>query len=788
MRSRIWQSALANRSMTKSRRDPDPYLIDARARVAAMNLVEKASLCSGRDAWSTRPIERLGVPSFVVADGPHGLRKSVDLDVAESIPATCFPTASALASSWNTALMHEVGAAIGDEAQAHGVNILLGPGVNMKRSPLGGRNFEYFSEDPVLCGTMAAAFIAGVQSRGVGTSVKHFAANNQELERMAGNSVLDERTLFEIYLPAFEIAVRQAAPWTVMCAYNQVNGVFASEHEELLTKVLRDRFGFSGIVISDWGAVHDRVAGVRAGLHLEMPGNGGLNDRTIVEAVAHHVLEEAVLDELVAQTVATALRAEACRRPEATFDVEAHDALARRASGESIVLLKNEHAVLPIDRETIRKIAVVGAFAKDPRFQGAGSSQVNPTKVAVPYDELVAKLGPSVQVTFEPGYDIEVVEDLSFIESARRAAAEAELALVFVGLPDSFESEGFDRERLDLPQSHLELVGAVATVQPRTVVVLVNGAAVTMPFAGDPHVLAIVEAWLGGQAGGAAIADVLTGAVNPSGKLSETFPRRLQDTPTSLEFPGRGGVARYGEGIYIGYRYYDKKDIEPLFPFGHGLSYTEFAYSQISLDRTEIDDSETVAVEVTVANTGSVAGKEVVQLYVRHCDAQETRPEQELRRFAKIDLAPGQSSTVKFELGFRDFAAYDLDVHDFLVHTGRFEIRVGSSSRHLPLRAELRVLGTQPKHTALTRESMIKTFAGDPRGNAVYEQIMTVLLAEFAPKGTELTPKAARARAKSARMMEAVVRDLPLYKLATLFGSYFSAEDVEMLCARAGIR
>lgn len=592
------------------------YVVKATALVAQMTLEEKALLLSGDGWWRTHRVDRLQIPSICMTDGPHGLRKveGEGLGLSTSVPATCFPTASALASSWDTELIRQVGTALAEEAQASDVQILLGPGVNMKRSPLGGRNFEYFSEDPVLAGKMAAAYIEGVQSEGVGTSLKHYAANNQEFERMATSSNLDERTLHEIYLPAFEIAVKEAQPWSVMAAYNPVNGVYATENNLLLQDILRSRWGFEGFVVSDWGAVHDRVAEVEAGLSLEMPGSGDYNRNKILEAVRAGRLSTEKLEEAVVPLLAVMLRAKDLHRPGVTFDAGRHDALARRAAGESLVLLKNDGNLLPLDVGQTKTIAVIGAFAKTPRYQGAGSSQVNPTLVSTAYEELVKLADQKAAIRYAAGYTEEGATTEELLDEARQQAKAVEVALVFVGLPDSYESEGFDRVSLDLPAGHNALIQAVSAVQPSTVVVLMNGSAVTMPWA--RKVKAIVEVWLGGQAGGGAIADALTGRVNPSGKLSETFPLRLEDTPPYPNFPARNKESNYGEGIFIGYRHYDVRKLTPLFPFGFGLSYTTFAYSDLRVSADVFNEADGLTVEVNVRNAGPVAGKEVVQLYV----------------------------------------------------------------------------------------------------------------------------------------------------------------------------
>lgn len=764
---------------TAAAQSPD-YQAQARVLIAQMTLEEKAGLCSGRDFWSTKPVERLGVPSIFMTDGPHGLRKASGSDISQSVPATCFPTASGLASTWNRDLLREVGAAIGAECQANDVQILLGPGINMKRSPLGGRNFEYFSEDPVLAGHLGTAFIQGVQSQGVGTSLKHFAANNQEFERMSMTSNVDERALHEIYFPAFEMAVKEAQPWTIMCAYNQLNGVYCAENEWLLDQVLRRDWGFKGIVVSDWGAVNDRPLGIQAGLNLEMPGNGGFNDRQILAAVHSGRLSEARLDEMATEVLALVLRAKAAHRPNVKFDVQQHHELARKASGEAIVLLKNQDGVLPINPAHSKKIAILGAFAKTPRFQGAGSSVINATQVSNAYDEMSRLLGKQALLSYAPGYALEASTSEAMLAEARRQAKAADVAVVFIGLPDSYESEGYDRSNLDLPAAHNQLVEAVASVQPNVVVVLLNGSAVAMPW--TARVKGILEGWLGGQAGGGALADVLLGKINPSGKISETFPARLEDTPTFLDFPGKNGVANYAEGLFIGYRYYDKKKIEPLFPFGYGLSYTNFTYSTLNTSAASIRADEPLTVELTVKNTGKVSGKEVVQLYVHDRGTEVSRPERELKHFEKVELQPGESKTLRFTLSYRDFAYYNAEAHDWLVNSGSFDILVGGSSRDLPLQKTVQVTSTKPWQVEFTRTTLIKEFAKNPKGKAFYAKALAAMHGDYDPaQHPEDSPAQQAMKMKSSRFAQAIVNELPAYKIVLLTRGNISEAEVEAL-------
>lgn len=638
-----------------------------------MTLEEKAGLCSGEDWWHTKEVKRLGVPAVMVSDGPHGLRKQIDKQQnageEDVIRAVCFPTASSLACSFDPELMEELGQALGDECQAEGVSVLLGPGINMKRSPLCGRNFEYYSEDPYLAGEMATGFVSGVQSKNVGVSLKHFAANNQEYRRLGINAKVDERTLREIYFPAFEKVVKKTQPWTVMCSYNLINGTYASENDWLLNQVLRKEWGFQGLVVSDWGAVSNRVKGVAAGLDLEMPSSKGVTDAQLVEAVKSGELSEQVLDQVCERVLTLVERYTTHHKKDAVFEREAHHELARKIEGECAVLLKNE-GVLPLKKE--QNVVFIGGYAKQPRYQGGGSSHINSFKVssACEYSDNPFVLGFDVE-------QIEVKEEL--IQEAVEAAKAAQTAVIFAGLPESYESEGFDRKHMEMPPCQNALIEAVANVQPNTVVVLHNGSPICMPWASK--VKGILEMYLGGQAVGEASIDLLYGKVNPSGKLAETFPLRLQDNPSYLNFPGTKEQVEYREGLYIGYRYYDKKEIPVQYPFGYGLSYTEFEYNHLVLEK----EGDQVRVHLNVRNVGSCYGKEIVQVYVHQKNSRAERPEKELKGFRKIALQPGEEKAVSILLDRRAFAYYDVDCKDWRVDSDEFEILVGKSSRDIVL-------------------------------------------------------------------------------------------------------
>lgn len=744
--------------------------IDQRATdlVKQMTLEEKASFCSGQDFWTTRAIERLGIPSIWLSDGPHGLRKPErGLMMGKATPATCFPTASAMASSWDVDLLERCGRAIALEAQANGVHVVLGPGINLKRSPLGGRNFEYFSEDPVLAGKLAAAQINGMQAEGVGASLKHFAANNQETERFTSSSDPDPRTLHELYLAAFEMAVKEARPWSLMAAYNKLYGTYATESDLLLRRILREQWGYDGVVVSDWGAVGNRLAALQAGTHLEMPGTDNGNTERLVAAVKSGALEERHLDTMVTELLRGVLTLAASHRPDARVDADAHHALARRIAAESMVLLKNDQELLPLASLADRKVAVIGDFAKHPRYQGSGSSQVNPTRLSNAFDALASHFSHSP--AFAEGYLPDGTTTDALIAEAVRVAATADVALVFAGVPEICESEGFDRDHLSLPEGHDRLIEAIAQAHPRTVVVLMNGSAVAMPWV--EKVPAILDAWLGGQAGGEAIADVLTGRVNPSGKLAETFPRRIEDTPAYPYFPAKDGVARYGEGLLIGYRHYDTRCIAPLFPFGHGLSYTRFTCDAPTVSARRIKDTDGLNVTLQVKNTGAREGKEVMQLYVRNRTEAAVQPEKALRHFAKVSLAPGESRTVTFVLSFRDFASYEPAIDDWVVDGGAYDLLIGTSSRDLPICEPVEVVSTRSAFAPLTRTSLLKQLGAHPRGKVLYRTIIDAVAPAFGMAG-EHSPEAWA-------MFERMIADTLLYKFVETAEGRLSDEQLD---------
>lgn len=689
--------------------------------IANMTLAEKAALCTGASPWRTVAVERLGLESIIVSDGPHGLRRSVDLDslITESLPATCFPVASALSASWDVELLYEMGEALAEESIALGVDVILGPGMNIKRSPLCGRNFEYVSEDPLLAGEMASALVNGIQSKGVGTSVKHFAVNNQETRRFTVNAVVDERTLHEIYLAGFEIAVKKSQPWTMMCAYNSVNGDFCAENHTLLTEILRDQWGYEGFVMSDWGAVHERVASIQAGLELEMPGPSPHRTQAVIDAVNNGELDVTILNQAVERLLTIILRAQQTPKGQTTLDIDGHHALARRIASECIVLLKNDNGVLPLKPDL--HVAVIGQAAQTPVFQGGGSSHINTTKVDAPLD-LLRERAEVQYVVGDPG----MARDQAAIDEAVAVVKGADVAVLFIALPASIESEGYDRPHLQLTEQQVALIKAVAATNKQTVVVLNNGSALDMRAWID-DVDAVVEAWLPGQAGAGAIVDILYGDVNPSGKVGETFPLKLEDTPAYLSFPGEYNEVRYGEGIFVGYRGYDAMGRDVLFPFGFGLSYTTFEYSNLRVSKAAFGVDDTLDVSVDVTNTGKVAGKEIVQVYVHDVEAKLPRPEKELKAFAKVALNAGETRTVTLQLTPRAFQYYNPRYHGWIAEAGEFEIRVGRSSADICLTQTVTLSGGTPLPSVLDEQSTVGEWMEDARGRAMVQPMMDMM-------------------------------------------------------------
>lgn len=697
-----------------------------------LTLQERVSLTSGQDFWHTQAVPRAGIDAIMLTDGPHGLRKQADqadhLGLNASVPATCFPPAVALGNSFDADLVKRVGEALGEECVKEQVSVLLGPGINIKRSPLCGRNFEYFSEDPYLAGRLGVAWVNGLQSQGVGASLKHFAANNQETQRMRISAEIDERTLREIYLRAFETVVKKAQPWTVMCSYNAINGVLASQNSWLLTDVLRGEWGFDGLVVSDWGAVANRVAAIAAGLDLQMPADGGTGDAAVLAAVESGELDAAVVEESAGRVLELVGKARAARaaRPAVEHSVSddaaqaafySHHALAREAAARCAVLLKNEDALLPLDWDA--SVAVIGEFARTPRYQGSGSSKINPTQVDTALDAIREYSGGLI--TFAPGFTLDGAGDADALRTeAVAAAAESKAAVVFLGLPDRAESEGFDRSHLNLPAEQLELLDAVLEANPNCVVVLSKGGVVTLPF--SEKVPAILDASLLGQAGGGATSDVLYGVVNPSGRLAETVPERLELTPAYGNFPGREGHVVYGEGRLVGYRYYDRRGLDVTYPFGHGLSYTSFSYGEVG---AVVDESGAVVISVDITNTGTSPGREVAQVYVSAADrdASGQDPVRALAGIGVVELAAGETQTVRISVDRPDLADWNTQLHRWAVASGDFEFVVGASSRDLRGRVTVAVEG-DPARVPLSMDSSLGDLLADPVAGPQVAQAM----------------------------------------------------------------
>lgn len=739
--------------------------------ISSMSLEEKVMMCSGKDAFSTQDIPRLGVPSISFSDGPHGVRKqkrdSDFLGIHKSEESTCYPTAASLACSFDREMLHKVGESLGIECREKGVSVLLGPAVNIKRSPLCGRNFEYFSEDPFLTSELAKSYILGVQEQGIGTSIKHFAVNNQEELRLSIDARVEERALREVYLAAFEKAIIDAHPWTVMCAYNKVNGEYCSENFHLLKEILRDEWGFDGLVVSDWGAVADRVAALNMGLDLEMPPSGKENDKKLLEAIDNGQLDITVLDESVMRLLSLIQKTKQCVN--GTSTQEERHALAKEAARDSIVLLKNEDRILPLDKQ--KRVAVVGSMAKEPRFQGAGSSHVNPTLV----DDILVKIAEkTTDITYSCGYSLyEDKVDDELIAKSKEVAAHTDYAIVFVGLPSDYESEGYDRTHMRLPDSHVRLISEIASVQPNIVVVLGNGSPVEMPWIGK--VKGLMETYLGGEAVGAAIADLIFGDYCPSGKLAETFPVKLSDNPSYISYPGEKGRVEYREGLFVGYRYYDKKELKPLFPFGFGLSYTEFQYEGLTLSKETMREEETLEVSVNVRNIGKMAGKEIVQIYISKPDSKVIRPVRELKGFDKVLLLPGEEKTIKFELNKRSFAYYSPEEREWVVENGEYTIAAASSSQDIRLTKKVEIVSKARAKVAYTRYSTIGELLDDPGKKAICDEVAAYLRREGAVLHN---------LQDNAKMGEEMVKGMALCSVYTFSNGTFTEDNLQDVLRR----
>ena len=737
-----------------------------------LSLEEKIALCSGKDFWHTEAVNCEELPEVMMCDGPHGLRKQEEksdhLGINESIKTVCYPSASALAASFDLNVLSELGDALGQECQAENIGMLLGPGLNMKRSPLCGRNFEYFSEDPYLAGKLACAYIKGLQKRGVAACVKHFAANNQETQRMNSSSNVDERTLREIYLPAFEMAVKEGKTRSIMCAYNAINGIFCSENKKLLNDILREEWGFEGFVVTDWGAKKGAAAGVKAGLNLVMPGGHGTHEQMLKESLKNHELTEEQLNTAVADILQFILDAYRNKLPNAEIDREKCSELSGELAAQCAVLLKNED-ILPLKKDT--KIAVIGDFAKHPRYQGSGSSHINASKTICAIETLKEK---EACFLFAKGFDADTVNpDKELIQEAVKIAEASEAAVIFAGLPDAFESEGFDREHLDLPENQNALIEAICKVQKNVIVVLHGGSPMLLPW--ENQVKGILCMYLGGQEVGRAAVELLYGEKNPSGKLAETWPLRLEDTPSYLNFPGVDGIVNYREDIFIGYRYYDKKKMKVQYPFGHGLSYTSFSYSDLKTDKITITDKETLHVSCKIKNTGTCAGKEIVQLYVKDVESSVERPVRELKGFAKIYLNPGEEKEVEFTLDKRSFSYYETLISDWFVESGEFVIEIGASSRDIRLSQSIQVEGTGELPYHYTENSLLCSLQRTNKGQKMLKRILSAMTSNTQQDFTQMESLGDGAD----KMKWKILMEMPLGTIAGL--GIMSDSELEIL-------
>lgn len=770
------------------------YKERARELVEQMTVAEKASLCSGEDCWNTKAIERLGIPSIMVSDGPHGLRKQLaaqdNFGIGESVKATCFPTASLIACSFDPTLTEKVGEAIGEECRKENVSVLLGPGVNMKRSTLCGRNFEYYSEDPLVAGKMAAGMIRGVQSTGVGTSLKHFAANNQERRRMSVNAVVDERTLREYYLKAFEIAVEEANPTTVMCSYNKLNGFYASENEWLLTKILRKEWGYEGVTISDWGAVHNRVAGVNAGLDLEMPGSAGVNDKKLIDAFATGRLSERALDASVTNVTALALMLQDGLE-QTDCDMDKHHALAVEAATESMVLAKNRNNILPIGKE---RVLVVGRFASTPRYQGAGSSKINPIQIDSPYEQL-QEMG--VNCTYLDGDNI---------EEAVRDSRKFDKVIIFTGLSEQDESEGFDRRNMRLAKHQNELVKQVAAANNNTVVVLMGGAPMELPW--ENSVKAILIAYLGGEGTGRAIAELLTGRRNPCGRLAETWPYHASDAASHKNFPGDRLNVCYKESIYCGYRYFDTAQLPVRYMFGHGLSYTEFSYANPRTDKESYNFGDKIFLEFDVTNIGEYDGAEISLAYVKNSNDTVFMPLHTLVGFTKNKLTKGTTKTAQIVINTRELGYYNVETHKIYAPSGDYEIQIGGTLDAPALTIHIKLVSEEQKEPDYLRNA-IGYFSLDTQGVGAGDTEFEYLLGKKLPYpaaaatrpftmdncledtqkyfigrlilkiALKFMGKVSEAEKEQSQMMEAAIKEMPFFALYMSSNGMLSERQME---------
>ena len=781
----------------------DSLTLKVKSLIEEMTLEEKATFLAGSDFWHTVAIPHLGIPSVMVTDGPNGLRKqkaSADhLGINDSVPTTCFPTAATTACSFDPDLLHKMGVAIGEECKAEEVGMILGPAANIKRSPLCGRNFEYFSEDPYLSGKISAALIDGIQSQNVGTSLKHYLANNQEKARLVSDSVIDQRAMNEIYLEGYRIAVEESQPTSIMCSYNEINGTYASDNEEVLNKTLRDQWGFKGYVVTDWGAMNDKVKSVKAGLDLEMPGPNPANTNKVIKAVNEKKLSMEDLDKAVSHILTFVLTVKDNKAQ--PYDVNSHHELAGQIAQESAVLLKK--GSLPLKEDA--KLAIIGSFAKEPRYQGAGSGKIHATKVTSLLDALDTM---KINYEYSQGYEAEKNDsDPELINEAVKIAKDADYVIACVGLPDSYESEGFDRTHLNMPDNQNKLMDALIATGKPVVALVSTGSVIVMPW--RDKVNSILLMYLGGQNSGTATADLLFGKVNPSGKLAETWPLSLEDVPCYKYF-GNGGNVEYRESIYVGYRYYDKANVKVEYPFGYGLSYTNFGYSDLKLSKETITDHDSLTVSLKVKNTGSFAGKEVVQLYIGAPEDMIFKPVKELKSFKKVSLEPLEEKEIEFELKPKDFAFYNVNISDWFIESGNYLIGIGSSSKDLRLSGTVTVNSEQageindyrlsapfyykPTNPVEIPEEQFESVLGHKvqpwRSIRPFTQNSTLTELESSELGKQIVSQVKTAMAQMfkgnddmGKMITSMLDDMPLRQLGMMAPDQFSGEKLEMLLA-----
>lgn len=710
--------------------------MDIKNIINQLTLEEKASLCSLKNYWQTQDIERLGIPSITLTDGPYGVIRRLS-NFSDVIPATCFPASSALSSSWDIDLIYSVAKAIGEECQTVDVQILLAPTMNIQRTPLGGRNFEYYSEDPVLSGEIAAAFILGLQSEGIGACIKHYLADNQEYHKETINNIIDEKTLREIYLNNFEIAVRKGNPLAAMTAYNSVNGTPCSENSFFLTDVLRNEWNFNGIVVSDWFGINSIIDALQAGLDIELPYSYGINTDKIIEGVLKGALDISILDKTVEDILNVIFTVTEAKKENATYDKLKHNELAREAAENSMVLLKNKHNILPLRKDKLKnkKIAIIGEYAKEPRYQGKGSSEVAPTMLENAYEEIDKLVGNSIKLTYAKGYNNSnqiIDDDDILLREAKKIAKESDVVILFVGTSEFSDAEDIDRININLPNNQVKLIREIGKIHRNVIVVLFNGSPVSIsPW--SKYANAILEAWLPGQAGGGAIADILFGIVNPSGKLPATFPAKVQDIPTYLDYVDPENNLYHKEGIYVGYRYYDIKDMEVEYPFGFGLSYTTFDYSDLSLNNDVIKETDTLEVKLKVKNTGKYFGKEIIQLYVKNFISTSPKSLKELKTFTKVTLFPGEEKEVIFKLNPNIFSHFDIAGHNWVVESGPYEILIGKSSREIVLSKNLYVQSSYVPQIAYTRNTLIGEFIKNQKSKPIIEPFLRTALQNIMP-------------------------------------------------------